>query len=85
MNAELQELIECLRRASRGELISLDEARSIRFCHPDTSINKFADECWRRLVNFSDDEDIRSRDPTYDTQMRQEMCWRAQALSERAS
>lgn len=85
MTEALQELIEALQRASRGESIHLDEARSIRFCHPDASIDKFANECWRRLVNFSDDEDIRSRDAAYDNQMRQEMGWRAQQLSERIS
>lgn len=85
MNASLEELIEALKRSSRGELVSLDHARSLRFCHPEASINEFANECWRRLVNFCDDEDIRSRDPAYDNQMKEEMCWRAQELSERSS
>jgi hypothetical protein len=85
VHAALAELIEALKRASTGELVSLDYARAIRFRHPEASINEFANECWRRLVNFCDDEDIRSRDPAYDNQMKQEMRWRAQELSERSS
>lgn len=83
MAHRIQILIEALRHASKGEEVSLEEARSIRFRHPNASIDNFANECWRRLINFSDDEDIRSRDIAYDEQMRHEMGWRAQELSER--
>lgn len=83
MNGALQELTDALKRASRGELVSLDHARSLKCHHPEASIDEFANECWRRLVNFCDDEDIRSRDPAYSNQMKQEMRWRAQALLER--
>jgi hypothetical protein len=73
-------LIETVERAAAGENIDVQYVRTLRFETADDTVEKAAVESWRRLVHFADDIDIRSQDPGYDEQMKDEMRWRANEL-----
>jgi hypothetical protein len=73
-------LIETLERAAAGENIDVHYVRTLRFEAADDTVAKAAVEAWRRLAHFADDIDIRSGDPGYDEQLKDEMRWRANEL-----
>jgi hypothetical protein len=78
----VDKLLETLERAAAGENIDVGYVRALRFETSDQGAEKVATESWRRLVHFAGDIDIRSKDPDYDKQMREEMEWRARQLGE---
>ena len=81
MTDGVRELIKALQLAAAGNSVSMDHVRSLNLGSTDDAIEKAATQSWRRLKNFIDDQDIRSRDSAYDGQLKQEMMWRAQELT----
>lgn len=81
MAAGIDTLIQALQRAASGENIDVEYARTIEFDLHEGNLSKAASKSWNRLVNFADDIDIRSKDPDYDKQMREEMEWRWRELA----
>ncbi|WP_448031048.1 hypothetical protein [Bradyrhizobium liaoningense] len=81
MAAGIDALIQALQRAASGENIDIEYARTLEFDIQDGNLSKAASRSWSRLVNFADDIDIRSKDPDYDKQMREEMEWRWRELT----
>ena len=81
MTNGIEELKEALDRAAEGGEVRMEEARSLRFVCSNDQTKRFAEQCWRRLINFVDDVDIRSNDTEYDRQMKEEMLWRADKLA----
>ena len=84
MSNDLTELIQRLRQAADGHIVDMETARKIRWVTSDEVLDRVANESVLRLKNFIDDEDIRSRDRSYDDQMKNEMLWRAEELTELA-
>jgi hypothetical protein len=82
MNNDLTELIEQLRQAAEGISMNMETARQVRWQTSDRLLDRVANESWLRLKNFIDDCDTRSRDRAYDDQMKNEMRWRAEELTE---
>lgn len=80
MTEGINKLIETLKRAASGENIDVQYVRTITFDPKDRIVEKAANTSWMRLRHFADDIDIRSRDPDYEKQMRQEMDWRWREL-----
>jgi hypothetical protein len=78
----IDKLLETLERAAAGENIDVQYARTLKFEVLDDTVSKAATESWRRLVHFADDIDIRSKDPDYDRQMKEEMGWRGRELAD---
>ncbi|MFK4506322.1 hypothetical protein LPJ38_30485 [Bradyrhizobium daqingense] len=81
MAAGIDPLIQALQRAASGETIDVEYARTLKFDVQDANVGEAAARSWSRLVNFADDIDIRSEDPDYDKQMKEEMEWRWRELS----
>ena len=75
------ELVDVLIQAAGGNDVSLEHVKKLRFSSTDKDIEKLATESWLRLKNFLDDVDIRSSDPEYDAQLKQEMKRRAEKLA----
>ncbi|MET4150116.1 MULTISPECIES: hypothetical protein [unclassified Bradyrhizobium] len=81
MTIGVDKLVHALQRAASGENVDVEYARTLEFDTQDGNVRKAAFESWRRLVNFADDIDIRSKDPHCDKQMREEMEWRWRELT----
>jgi hypothetical protein len=59
---DIRGLIDALERAAKGEPVSEEHVRSLRFDSSTASIRKRANESWRRLLHFLGDLDVRTRD-----------------------
>ena len=80
MNNELTELVGVLRQAADGTKLDIETVRQIRWQTSDELVDRVASESWLRLKNFVDDQDLRSRDASYNEQMKSEIRWRAEEL-----
>jgi hypothetical protein len=77
---DLGNLIRSLQAAANGSEPSDDEIRAIRWQSSDDVIDQAASDAWNRLRQFVADDDLRSRDRDYDSQMRSGLRWRAEEL-----
>jgi hypothetical protein len=84
VNDDLTELIGQLSKAADGHSLDEEIVRRVRWQTSDKLLDEVATASWLRLKNFVDDCDIRSRDATYDSQMKSEMKWRSEELAEMA-
>ena len=85
MNDDLTDLITQLKRAADGDSVEEEYVSRVAWHTSDVLLNRLATTSWLRLKNFIDDDDIRSREPAYDRQMKNEMKWRAEELVELAN
>jgi uncharacterized protein len=77
---ETIDLISALERAAAGEEVSVETAINAHWPSVGRDGDKKAEQSRRRLINYADDEDIRSRDLEYARSFREEMRWRADEL-----
>lgn len=66
MDANIDQLLSLLARASRGAPVTEAEVRDLKWSASDSVVRRVASEAWMDLQRFVDDADIRARDRQYE-------------------